>query len=321
MKKLNKQVGTILLVVALIFALNVPANAVSTAYQADINEQKIDELVTLAGKAARDGNLEKAYAYEEQIKALGTEILTYEEVKELTSELSGNIASPQATDVNPPPNSSGVHFYRSENNNYRYNNKYYDIITIRAASWDGTNDWLHTEGEIKTSSPTTYSIASALGTTVVKTILGGVASSLMTVSDIIQDANEATSECTNLSIDSKGGTCVYIIDMEVKFQWIRPHGNGDYILRVREAKYPEINYSVIVIAKIERKNGSIKTYTDSKDFDKSYTPTGYGGFSRVCQAYENGSIAEYRVPAFTIAIGTKSATISSMPLPPYMESL
>ena len=282
-------------------------------------------MIDLAGKAARDGDFAAAYEYERQIESLGVEIISCEEVHEFMVENGGEYVDTNSTEVYPPPNSSRVHFYKSTSLNYYYNNNRYDIVTIQAVSWDDTSDWLHCEGTIKSNQPTVYDVVSGLGMFVVETVVGEVSSGLMTVAGVLSAIGEGSSQTTTLTIQPGETVCTYAIDMDVKFQWIRPHGNGDYVLRVREARYAEINYGISLLTTTTLKNGSTKTFTVSDDFEKSYTPSNYGSLARVCQAYVAGignrNIVDYYVPDYDIIFLGKTTIIPSMQIPPYMDSL
>lgn len=322
MTNTRKHIFSFTLIAAIILSMIAPVFAATTSTQADALMQEVDTLITLASKAARDGDLELAHQYELQIEALGTEILSAEDVRELEAELSGNSTTdivPLATDINPPSNNNKVHFYKTTTQNYYNGGQYYDIITIRAVSWDDTSSWLHTSGSITTSAVTTYSVVSDMSKAVMESIISSAP--LMTVLDLFSSFSQSTSGYSSMTIGKDDGTCLYAIDMEVRHQWIRPHGNGDYVLRVRESKYSEINYSTSIIATATKTNGSIQTKTISNDYSGRYTPSQYGALNRVCQAYKNDAIAEYSAGSIPFTIGSKTVSIPAMTIPPYMDLL
>lgn len=314
-----KKIMSMLLALTMAFALCIPVSAAEISQsKSEERAYKIQELASLAGRAARSGDYELANSYESRIRALGGEILTYNELMTTMSKM-GHVST-HASVINPPPNSDYVHFTKSETSNYRYGANYYDIVTITAVPWSDLAGYLHADGSIATTSPSVYNLATMIATDVLaKTVYGRVTSTLMTMGDYFNALGDSMSNYKTMSISRGDGTCLYAIDMDVNFQWIRLHGNSDYRMMVREARYSEVNYSTSVLASLTHANGKVDTYTYSKDTRTSQTPSGYGNLSGVCMAYQNDKIAEYNAGAFTIYIGSREAVIPALTVPPYMD--
>lgn len=329
MKK--RRVVSIVLVLVIILSYTNSVSASSTLIQSEEVLVRIDELIDLAGRAARDGKLDLAYQYEHQIEQLGADILSVEEVIEMERELCNSTNTDQAIsvmNVTKPTDSSAVHFYKTRRKYYYASTaQYYDIITIRAVSWDDTSNWLHDDGQIVTKKPHSFPLASAAASVVIGLILPERVALAVSLSDFLMAAGANTSNYTTFDIDENGGIATYSVDMEVRFQWICPYGSNDHVLRVRESKYSEINYTTTLNVKAKRNDGYTKTYSDSNTYFESYTPSEYGSLERVCEAYLNSElypgdpIREYSAGPIMMTIGQRTVSIAALTIPPYMDSL
>lgn len=312
-----KKVLSVFLVVAMIFTLCIPAYAEESQLQAEAKSRRIQDLASLAGKAARDGDYELAYSYEDEIRMLGGEILTYEQFVSAVDDLSRTPSC--AKSIDPPPNTDYVHFTKVTTKGYKYGQKSFDIITITATAWADNAGYLHHNGAAYTNSANNFNLVGvAASKALASTSFSNFTETIMTMLDFFSAVGDSMSNYTTMSVKKGDGQCLYSIDMQVNYQWVSPYGKEDYRMMVREARYSEVNYSTSILASVTNKNGKVDTYTKSKDYSTDDTPSGYGSLDRVCRAYLDGRLVEYPPNSFIITIGTTQVSVPPMNVPPDM---
>lgn len=287
----------------------------------DLQADYIDELITLAGQAARSGNLELANKYEEQVQAMGVEVLSQEEIFSLTQELRGNSA--ETYSVPTPPDAPSVHWYRQTTTNYRNDGKYYDIIALRCVSWDDTSAWLHVDNQFVTN-PNAKSFGASAAINLVQVAVGQTPWSIIsTIGDFFEAINKDISNYNTLSIDKKAITCYYSADISVTFYWVSLHGEDSYCLCVRENML-SMNYSYLMRTSITQKNGKVDTInsgTITPGGEIVYKAPQYGNLGRACQAYESDIIVNYNAGALKFNLAGDTVTLPEITIPPYMDSV
>ena len=321
---------TITITLLFCFAINLfmPAAAKETLPDSsEGTEYSVDELIILASRAAREGDIDTANQYEAQIESLGVETLSTQEAYAWISAETELTEGPALlSTVNPPPDTSAVHWYRSEYSYSYINGKIYDIVKIQAVSWDDTNDWLHVEGQINLSTMESFSLDP-------DEILGAVGfistpfDLFFTLGDVFEGIGQLTSEYSQIQImtsNSLGDTthCMYTVDMTVGFWWIKEHNTSDpYVLRLQD-QVLDIAYSYMFIARLVRNDGEVESIpANSPSLSDIYYPLGYNDSDNVCSAYLADQITQQYVPGIIVRLGEHTSTITPFNIPPYMESL
>lgn len=289
-----------------------------------INEmnQQIDELSSLAAEAARDGNYELAYAHEEQLRLLGVEISTEICEQDIQSGESVNEDGISTlTTVDPPEDTSAVHWYKYTYNWPYINGKTYEIIRIRAVSWDDTSEWLHVEGSITSKVARTF-VASAINNLISVAVGASPVGALYTVLDLMEAVSEDLSSCQYLTVGLGGITCNYYIDVAINFYWTREKGSNDSFVLTLKENHLTINYAYIITVRKTAYDGSIETLPDTgRITGKTYTGDNYNDLDVVCELAAAGlSQRENNAGAVVLTLATnESVTVPQIDMPLYME--
>ena len=309
----------------MIFSCVGTAFAASTNTSSSLDAQDTDyinELIDLASAAARSGDKELAYQYEEMLQDLGVEVMTGDEVWDFYVNEINHGVEPLLEDIEKPPNTSSIHWYKVQYGNHRYAGKAYDVITMRATSWNDTSDWLHVEQTIKNKKKQMSIPLAGLkyifeaGAQKVEGLLG-----LITIKSIFNSANLSLSKYEYLDIKPGDVICTYTADIDVMWHWVREHNSPkkDYKIRLEENKI-EGDYSyILTIRATDSSTGKVDTKTSGKlTVPFKYELDDFGDIDRACQAFIDGKIREVNVGGIELKFHDESITIPEFTLPPYL---
>lgn len=317
---MKKKMISLLLVLALVVGICPTAFAAPAQSQ----RERADELISLAARAAKAGNLELAQEYERELQSLGVKVMTSEEVMQFGNEMTGGQTPAQTNGVVAPENTSAVHWYQYKPlENYRYEDKAYDIIQIVASSWDDTCEWLHMDKAAMKNSQK-KSIPASITAQIIHAIAETASATKWTVTlgDFFSTLGEDIADFNTVDVGANDFTVYYSADYTVNFYWLSEHGADNYFLKAKDQKM-EMNYSYAGLVKLTHKDGHVdsKTVAETGNRLLVYKSPTYGNPNKACKAYQDETIAEDRIGNINLTIlGTKH-TIITRGLPPYMESL
>lgn len=319
-----KKIMSVVLVALMIFSCVGTAFAASTSTPSSLDAQDTDyinELIDLASEAARSGEKQLAYQYEEMLQELGVEVMTGDEVWDFYVNEINNGVEPILDDVVKPPNTSSIHWYKTTYMNHPYAGKSYDVITIRATSWDDTSDWLHVEQTLKNKKKQSSIPLASLeyifeaGADKVEGLLG-----LVTIKSIFEKAFLTFSKYEYLDVNPGDIICMFTADIDVMWHWVREHNSpkDDYVIRLEENKIVG-DYSYIHYIRATEPNGKVTTKSSGElTVPFEYERDDFGDIDRACQAFLDDKIREVNVGDIELKFNNESLTIPEFILPPYL---
>lgn len=316
---MKKRMVSLLLALAMVMGLAVPAWAEEGTQNFDL--EQIRELAILAGEAARSGNSILAEQYEDQLHTLGGQVLTSSEILQLEGEFMGIV--PYVSSVELPPNTHDIHWTLTPKKQHSYKGKSYDIIAVTAVSWDDTNEWLHADFAASYAPRTPQNIAVNTAYKFIQLGLTKTAfSAFVTLGNFFDDIGKSASNYSLITTAKSGIAVSCSEDINITFYWISEAGANDYSMRVKETS-GEVNYGYTANVSLTNKStGKVDTINQSGTVrQKSYKAANYGNLDRVCQAYLNGTVAEYAAEDITITINDVTFQFPQPPLPQGMGTL
>lgn len=321
---MKKRITSMLLALAMVMGLIGPT--AMAASQRAYDYEYTDTLSTLAGQAARSGNLDLAAEYESELQSLGVDILTTSEVIQLQNEFEGIM--PLADNVPEPPNTNSVHWYKTTKYGHTYNGRKYDIIQIKAVAWDTPNQWLHAGG-VESYAPTrSTDIPVIAGSKLVTALIERtVGSATVTIADFFTSIGQAAfiDSYSYLTIpnSSQDGHITASRDeyLDIYFYWVSEKGASDYSLRTKEA-VGNLNYSYTVKGKLVKPDGSSRLVNSGGSVPKTtFLPTTRATWDSPCRAYLSNTYTEYWPGDIEFNINGTDFWIPQIPVPQNMEAL
>lgn len=287
----------------------------------------VTELISMARRAAQDGDLDKANKIEKIIEAQGVEVMTTQEVLEFAA--NNDVAdSPQLDDIVKPPNSSAIHWYKETRYNYLYNGSRYDIISMTAVSWDDTNAWLHVDEQFvqnrnaKTVIQSAFSEAISVGVSNIPRL-----GCILSFYDIFEAIGKNASEYNELDIDKNAITCYWSADVDLTWHWIRktsPNNDNSYKIRWVENRL-EVNYGYIMRAQAVKPNGKVDTIitgklpmTNNGSDVIVYENSTYKDLNKVCRVFDNDRPTEQNVGDLEFNLAGEIVTVPEITIPYYL---
>lgn len=317
---MKKRLVSMFLALTMCMGLAVPAAAISV----QDTDERINELMLLAARAARTGNLELAQQYDNELQTLGVEVVTAEEVMNFQNNTAeGRTIAQVASEPPMPGNTSAAHWYKVTKEDYFYNRGRYDIVRFTAFSWDDTSWWLHMDkADVKNSQKKSLPVSAT--TQILQAVAANVTPTkwAVSMSDFFASIGENISNFKTLDVGANDFTVYYSADYTVNFFWVSEHGADNYFLRAKD-QMMEMNYSYAGLVKLTQKDGRVDSLTTGETGARTitYQAPNLGDWSKACQGYQNDTIIEDRVGDVTLTIMGTAHTIRTRGLPPYMDSV
>lgn len=314
-----KKVVSFVLCLVINFSLMAPAFAAASEQSED---GRINELINLAGQAARAHDFDLAAKYEDMLREFGVDVLSTEAVLQLQNAMMSGI-EPQLDYVQTPGNTDKAHWYRYSKENYSYSGQKFDIVKLTATSWNDESAWLHLDEKYFTNSQEKTFFVSA-ATNFIKIAISNAdrgMAAIVTFSDLFNSIGADIRTYETLKVNPGDITVYYSADIYISFYWVRPHGNGDYAMKLVENEML-LEYSYAGMVHITDKVG--KPYhkpvagADGHTYD--FKPKNFANMDQACQAYIDFSTPVQRgVGDVTFTVAETQVVVPDFGLPPYMD--
>lgn len=335
-----RKITACVVVCVLLFFNMVPVHGAEAiaAYQAQLVQNEFDEineLITLAGVAARAGDLETAQKYEDILVARGVEIVATDDPQKALVQLGIEEETAASTYAVPDmEDTEAVHWFKYSVTNW-YNWRTFgnfDLISLRAESWDDTNSILVSGWNgVTNTKPKTYatSVLENIGIELVKFGIEktfdeyeDIASVVMTVGDVFLDTDANSAEFTTMEMTSGSVDFRWLGESSVTFWYVRSNGSGrDYALYCVEEKIT-LDYDCDFEVRYRYPDGHVETdLATTKVDDLKLGADSYGDMTRPCDACKNKEFRMHNVGNFVLICGDEEIIVEGMYTPYIPEEI
>lgn len=304
-----KNVLAILLISMLLFSLTISACGLDATTNEDVvraiaaqkEMEMIDEWIALAADAASNGNYELATHYEDLLQTYGVKIVAtdYFDTAMYLFDMDDSVSPDKFSNPYLPDDTRAIHWYQHETTGFYnyYGGGNYDLISITATCWDGSNSLMYRNG-LTYSNPKGKSFSEIAILTAAESLVdiatggGYLKTGLITLLDIKNKYEESNLPYTTVEIPANNLVVVWWAERSIRYWYVRPNGSGKNHVLVCAADMYIGDYQCSTTLRSYDTEGKVYTDILTKMInDVSIYSEGYGDMAFACEAYRDALVS------------------------------